>query len=306
MQLVSQLPEGDFNKRLLNGGLALHIGPYIYSIQSDLPEVARGVRTLYADFRLADSGAFIDYNVSIRHGSLLQRLRNQVEFLFDETRPFETIPLGQAYAFLEWGMNWCVSLHANEYLKLHAATVSRDDSTILMPGVPGSGKSTLCAALGLDGWRILSDEHAMVEPGSARIVPLCRPVSLKNESIEAIRSFSSDAIFGPTSRETHKGRVAHMKADLHPRSHDLQPLSARWMVFPRFSTDEPQRFTPRRRTDSFILAAYHSFNYSLLGEAGFEMMQELIDSVECYDLVYHDLDWALEAISRMTSGRGHP
>ena len=76
-------------------------------------------------------------------------------FFFDKKKPFDTIPTGQAYAFLEWGMNWCVSLHANEYLKLHAAAVSREDATIIMPGVPGSGKSTLCAALGLNGWRIL-------------------------------------------------------------------------------------------------------------------------------------------------------
>lgn len=306
MQLVGQLPGDDFYKRLKNGALALRVGPYVYRMQSDLPEVAAGVKTLYTDFRLADSSEFVDYNVAIRHGSLSQRLRKTVEFLFDETRPFETIPSGQAYAFLEWGMNWCVSLHANEYLKLHAATVSRDDLTIVMPGVPGSGKSTLCAALGLEGWRILSDEHAMVEPGSARIVPLCRPVSLKNESIEVIRSFSSNAIFGPVSKETHKGRVAHMKADLHPQSHDPESLAPRWMIFPRFSPDEPQRLSPRRRTDSFVLAAYHSFNYSLLREAGFEIMKALISSVQCYDLVYHDLEWALKAVGEMTSRQGYP
>ena len=87
-------------------------------------------------------------------------------------------------------------------------------SVIIMPGVPGAGKSTLCAALGLTGWRILSDEHALIQPGTAQVVPLCRPVSLKNESIEVIRSFDPGAIFGPVSKDTHKGTVAHMKADL--------------------------------------------------------------------------------------------
>ena len=165
-----------------------------------------------------------------------------------------------------------------------------------MPGVPGAGKSTLCAAMGLTGWRILSDEHALIPPGTAEVVPLCRPVSLKNESISVIQSFDPNAVFGPVSKDTHKGTVAHVKGDLAPDSHDSGALPARIMMFPRYSKDEQQRLSPRLRTESFILAAYHSFNYSLLGEAGFQAMKTLIDSVECYDLVYRDLDWALQTV----------
>jgi len=165
-----------------------------------------------------------------------------------------------------------------------------------MPGVPGAGKSTLCAAMGLAGWRILSDEHALIPPGTAEVVPLCRPVSLKNESIAVIKSFDPNSIFGPVSEDTHKGTVAHMKADLVPTSHDVHALPASIMLFPKYTKDAPQRLSPRRRTESFILAAYHSFNYSLLGEAGFQAMKTLIDNVECYDLVYRDLDWAIQTV----------
>lgn len=302
MQRVNQLTAEELRLRLVQGDLAVRVGPYIYTIQSELADVATGISTLYSDFELAHKQEFIDYRVSIRQSNIWQRARNQAEFYFDDTTPFETIPTGQAYAFLEWGMNWCVSLHANEYLKLHAAAASRGDAVVVMPGVPGSGKSTLCAALGLNGWRILSDEHAMIDPASTGIVPLCRPVSLKNESIEVIQSYSADAVFGPASLETHKGRVAHMKADLHPDSHSNTPLRARWMVFPKFSRDEPQRLVRRRRSDSFVLAAYHSFNYSLLGEAGFDIMKELVSNVDCFDLVYHDLEWAVAALEELSTG----
>jgi HprK-related kinase A len=296
MLLLRQLAADDFSQRLARGELPLRVGPYIYNIQSNLPAVAAGIATLYGDFRLADPGEFVDYNVALQCSGCLQRVRGKAEFLFDKKSPFDTIPAGQAYAFLEWGMNWCVSLHANEYLKLHAAAVSRGDTAIIMPGIPGAGKSTLCAALGLSGWRILSDEHAMIPLRTTEIVPLCRPVSLKNESIDVIKSFSANATFGPVSKETHKGVVVHMKADLHPDSHDTKSLQAAAMIFPRYARDEPQRMSPRRRTDSFILAAYHSFNYSLLCEAGFEAMKTLIENIDCYDLVYHDLDWAVQAV----------
>lgn len=298
MQVLKDLPPEEIRHRLADGGLALRIGPYVYKLQSNLPTVVEGVTRLYADFRLAADHEFIDYNVGLTQRGL-GWLRRRAEFLFDEVNPFETVPIGQAYAFLEWGMNWCVSLHSNEYLKLHAGVVAKDNTAIVLPGVPGAGKSTLCAALGLCGWRILSDEHALLTPRTSQVVPLCRPVSLKNESIEVIKGFSSDAVFGPISTETHKGVVAHMKADLNPDSHDPCSLDVCALVFPQFSTKGPQQLTPRRRADSFVLAAYHSFNYSLLCHSGFEAMKTLLDSVECYDLVYHDLDWAIRAMNEL-------
>jgi HprK-related kinase A len=296
MQLVNNLSAHGISQRLQSGDFHLHIGPYIYTMQSNLSHIATGIETLYRDFPLADPRMFSDYNIALTQDGLLSRRRGQAQFFFDHQSLFGPIPTAQAYAFMEWGMKWCVSIHANEYLKLHAAVVARGGTAIIMPGVPGAGKSTLCAALGLVGWRILSDEHALIPPGTAEVVPLCRPVSLKNESIGLIESFSKNAVLGPISEETHKGVVAHMKADLTPDSHDGRSLPARIMLFPRYSIDEQQQLRPRLRTQSFILAAYHSFNYSLMGEAGFQAMKTLIDSVECYDLIYHDLDWALQTV----------
>jgi len=296
MQLVGQLSTHEIVNRLDQGKLCLKIGPYTYKLQSNLADVVQGVTTLYGEFPLADPVDFTDFSVGMSHFGLLSHMQRRVEFQFDDHRLFGNIPVKQAYAFTEWGMNWCVSIHVNECLKLHAAAIARDGMAIIMPGVPGAGKSTLCAAMGLTGWRILSDEHALIPPGTANVVPLCRPVSLKNESIQLIESFSTKAVFGPVSKATHKGMVAHMKGDLAPDSHDRGVLPARIMLFPKYAKNEQQRLSSRSRTQSFILAAYHSFNYSLMGEQGFQAMKTLIDNVECYDLVYHDLDWALQAV----------
>jgi len=159
MQLADALSEQEIGRRLCRAQLHLRVGPYIYSLSSNLPQIATGVHALYPDFPLAEPGAFDDFHVAMTRKGLLSRLRGQAVFLFEHQRPFGSIPTSQAYAFMEWGMNWCVSLHANEYLKLHAAVVARDGSAIIMPGIPGAGKSTLCAALGLTDWRILSDEQ---------------------------------------------------------------------------------------------------------------------------------------------------
>lgn len=281
------------------GQLRIRVGPYTYAIKSNLKPVRDGIETLYGDFPVAGQNSFIDYRVAMVQDSLVSRLRKQVNFELDHQRPFAPIPQQQAYASLEWGMNWCVSTYLNDYLKLHAAVVAKDSAAMVMPGIPGAGKSTLCAAMGLSGWQVLSDEHAMICKDKAEVLPLYRPVSLKNASIDIIKTFDSSATFGPVCYDTHKGTVAHLKTDFTPASHNEQALPVAILLFPQYDKDAPQRISPRYHSDSFIVAAFHSFNYSLLGEAGFAAMSHLLDHVQCFDLVYHDLDWALHELESL-------
>ena len=51
----------------------------------------------------------------------------------------------------------------------------------------------------------MSDELALLDPRLGHVTPLPRPIGLKNESIELIRSFAPRAIVGPIVRETIKG-----------------------------------------------------------------------------------------------------
>lgn len=299
---VAQLGEGSLRRQLAGEGLRIVVGPYTYAIASPVPVVAEGLARLYGDYPLAPSGGFADFHVTLRPAGLAQRLRRQLDFFVDDLCPFASIAASQAYAFFEWGLNWCVSVTLHDYLRLHAAVVAKDGRALVLPGLPGAGKSTLCAALGLRGWRVLSDEHALVPPGTRRVVPICRPVSLKNESIEVIRAFEPSAVLGPVSEATHKGRVAHLKSDLQPDSLDPEPLRAAFMVFPSYRRGAAARLAPRSRAESFLFAAHHSFNFSVLGEPGFRAMAEYIDGVECYDLEYGELDEAIALLDTLLRG----
>lgn len=299
MRTLGDLSDQQLRDALTGRGLRIRVGPYVYAIQSPLPVVHQGLRVLYRDFALADDDGYADYHVGLRSVGPLNRLRRQLDFTLDGQRPFGQIAYEHAYAFLEWGMNWCVSIYANEYLKLHAAVVAKNGVAVIMPGLPGAGKSTLCAALALSGWRVLSDEHALVPLGSSNVAPLYRPVSLKNESIQVISKFRPDAVLGPETRETHKGVVAHLKADLDPGTYDIAPLPARLILFPQYVAGETAQVIPKTCAESFIFAAHHSFNYSLLSAAGFETMTTLLDAVRCCDLRYGDLDEGIRALEEL-------
>jgi HprK-related kinase A len=296
MARLGDLTEKQLKTALYNEGLRLKVGPYVYCVESRFASTRLGLQTLYGDFPLADPSGFADYHIALKPSNLLQRLRLKTRFLLDDQQPFGSLHNRHAYAFLEWGMNWCISVCANEYLKLHSAVVAKNGVAMIMPGLPGAGKSTLCAALALNGWRVLSDEHAMIHLGTANVEPLYRPVSLKNESIDVIRAYQPDVVMGPVTEETHKGVVAHLKADMHPASHEPGPVPARLMVFPQYQRGEKTQLRPRTRAECFMFAAHHSFNYNVLSETGFETMTALMDAVQCYELRYSNLDEALRAL----------
>lgn len=286
----------------LAGGLTLCTGPFRVCVRSQDGGVLRGLSSLYADLAVAEPSGFRDFHTRVDRVAGVRRwLRPQVDFWAGDLRPFKPLPVDHAFALLEWGMNWCIATQAHHYLLIHAAVVERHGHCVLLPGEPGAGKSTLTAALALSGWRLLSDEMTIVDRDDGLIAPLCRPVSLKNESIDIVRRRFPDAVFGDVARDTHKGTVSHLKPPSASvaRMHDKG--RARHVVFPRWRAGAATTLTPRPKADAFMHLATHAFNYSLLGRLGFELNAALIDACDCWDFEYSDLDDALRVFEELVA-----
>jgi HprK-related kinase A len=280
----------------LRQGLTLTTGPFSFRIRSAEPGVARGIAILYVDFPLGSDEGVRDFHVRVDRVRGLRRwFRPQIDFHHDRQRPFKPLPADQAFAMLEWGMNWCIATRAHHYLLLHAAVLERNERAVILPGEPGAGKSTLTAALMLSGWRLLSDEMTVIDRDDGLIVPLARPVSLKNRSIQIIRAFDAGAVFGDVVLDTHKGTVSHLRPSVDSVRRMHEKARPAHIVFPRWHAGAATELRPRRRADAFMHAASHAFNYSLLGRLGFELNAALIDACDCWDFRYSRLDAALRA-----------
>src|SRR5207237_9446853 len=204
--IVGDLPTDDLARRLRSNGLRVRTGPIVNRIQSRLPRVAQGVALHYAEHPLEDPDGFADFHVRLASPRSVRRwLRPQAVFQFDGARPFLPLPADQAFPMLEWGLNWCVSSHCHQYLIVHSASVEKSGLALLLPGPPGSGKSTLCAGLVNRGWRLLSDELTLLDLATGHVVPLPRPVSLKNASTDATQRFAPDAPLSPPGHDTGHG-----------------------------------------------------------------------------------------------------
>jgi hypothetical protein len=296
---ISDLSFDEFRRRLQGNGICIETGPFLVSVQSALPSFSNHLHRLYEGFELTFDDSFSDINLRIiPHGLVRRYLFQQIRLVIDDTAPFNTLPARLAMPLFEWGLNWAISRHANQYLIIHAAVVEKSGRALILASPPGSGKSTLCAALSVNGWRLLSDELALIRPDSLDVVPIPRPVSLKNNSIDLIASLSSKAMIGPRFLDTSKGTVAHMipPAEDVIRSRDSAPIG--WMVFPSYREGADTLFEEVSRGRGVLRAADNSFNYSLLGTRGFEALCAIAERSGFYDLVYGNLD---EAIAKIES-----
>jgi HprK-related kinase A len=300
MPFVSSLSATELSSHLAKAGLYLQTGRFITRIQTTIDSVAEGIALLYADYPLASQTDFADFHVSLEQPYGLRRwYKRQVLFLFNGKSPFKPLPLNQAFPMLEWGMNWCVSSHAHRYLIIHAAVVEKDGKAAILPAPPGSGKSTLCAALVCRGWRLLSDELALVSVDDGHIIPLPRPVSLKNASIEIIQRYEPDATLSRPVTDTMKGTVAHMKVPTDSIARALQPANAAWVMFPRYQPGANAQLAPVSQSRAFLKIADNAFNYSTLGVKGFETLAKVVDASQCYEFTYSCLDDAIETFNNL-------
>ncbi len=297
---LRDLDEAALRERLHGSGLGLRIGPFAVRLSSRIPAVARSMARLYGDYPLLDTETFFDFHVAVERPPGVRRwIAPQALFLEDGIPPFRPLPISQAYPFFEWGLNWCIAQYAHQFLILHAAVVERDGMAVILPGNPGAGKSTLCASLVTSGWRLLSDEMALIPAGGETLVPIPRPVALKNASIDLLKGFAPHTVFGESFHDTAKGTIAHMQAGSDAVQGMARPARPRLLVFPRFEANVEPSLSRLEPAQAFLKAVECAFNYDFLGTEGFERLRRVVTACDCYDFRYGSLEGGLSGIREL-------
>lgn len=298
---LSELSELETIALLKGDGILLRLAPFAVRVRSNIVQFARDFLLAYQFAEHSACGDFADFDLSILHGVGLSRwIRPEAHFHFDNKRFFTPLPVSQAFPMFEWGLNWCIAAHCHQYLIFHAAVIEKNGFAVLMPAPPGSGKSTLCAALVHRGWRLLSDELALYDLSTGLVSGLARPINLKNESIEIIKSFGDGATFTPTVPYTAKGSVALMVPPKSSVERAEEPAIPRWIIAPKFLSGEISRMECADKGKAFMMLAEQSFNYETHGLHGFEALGVLVERCDCYSYTYGQLEDAIADFDRLS------
>ena len=296
---------GDLEQSALAGlagseGLRFRVGPFVVHLRSDEPQFLKTLTRFYGPVALLKGDEPAHYHISIERVRGWRRwLRPQVQFAVDGIYPFERYPLDHAFPMYEWGLNWCIGTTAHQNLMLHSAVVEKSGRGVILPALPGSGKTTLCAGLVARGWRLLSDEFCVIRHSDGMLMPLPRAAPLKNASIDLIGEFAPQMALGPRYEKTRKGTVAHLIPPADSLLRQSEVVRPRWIIFPSYRPGGETTLSEQHRAMAMARLVNNSFNYAVTMQAGFHSLTRLVRSVDTYELPNGDLEAAVTAVEKL-------
>lgn len=275
-------------------------GAYTFHLRLRGESLVRDVATMYGAYRVEDPAAIADASVCIEPRRSWRRpARLGIRVRIDDRRELEGATIDASYAALESALNWSVALSDLAPLLVHAAVVERDGRALMLAGPSGTGKGTLCAALVCSGWRLFSDEMAIFRPDDGTLMPNPRPVSLKNDSIDIVRTAYPSAYIGETIHGTPKGNVAYMRA---PRSSVLrcdETAAVATVIEPIYEPGAATAARQMSKLEAFRFLTSNAVNYTAMLQVGFDTMTAIAERCKCFELTYSQLDEAIATIAEL-------
>jgi len=294
--IVGDISYSDVVRQLEQDGLTVRTGPFVVRLWSPLPEIAQAVHFLYTAHEVCRGADFADLHLRIEPaGSFWHRDRIAV---FVNGVQWGDPPRAAAVGYLEWGQNYGIFSNAHYYLLLHAGIAERNGKCVILPGQSRAGKSTLSAALSLNGWRLFTDEIGLLSPRTGKLEPLSRPAFLKGESLAVIENTFPQAELGPRGWfEEENVEIGHLRPQREHVARSQEPASPAWLIFPRYVPGAVTELKPIPRGESFIRLARLTVNYSVLADKGFECLAAVVEQCECFEFTYSRLDEAISAFA---------
>lgn len=243
--------------------------------------------------------------VDITRNARSMMLRRRYDVWVDGEARFENRRAAELLPCLEWAINMQIIRTRNDFLQIHAATLSCDDGAMILTAESGSGKSTTAAGLCTAGWQYMCDEFALIEPRTLEAHPLPKALCVKAGSFDAIRAVGLSLHAERYYAKAFKGRVGYVAPHDLPGGLAVQPKPVRWILLPQYVAGAEPTLEPIARAAAVLSLAKQCFNRHIYQQRAIDMLSEVVRHAECYRLISGDLTATSQMITDQLRGRMH-
>ena len=184
-------------------------------------------------------------------------------------------------------------------LNVHAGVVGTAQGCLLLPGVAGSGKSTLTAALVKKGYTYFSDEHGLLEHESlwARAVPLA--LCVKSTGSEVVGELFPELMSLPMHKRFDNKIVRYMPPPGHDEDASALRRPVQAVIFPQYDPCAETNLTPMSKVEALYRLMEHcSVIPEWFDRGKVARLVEWISDLDCHSLRYSSLKVAVELIGQ--------
>lgn len=275
---------------------SVQIGAVPVALRCAVEPAMSDFRALYAGFERPVTDQSIDVEV-IRVRRRLG-LRPRFEILAGGAHRFTVWDNRSLLPHIEWAINWEIMLHLPRFYEVHAGVLEVDGQGVILPAAPGSGKTTLTAALAARGWRYLSDEFALIDPETLSLHPYPKALCVKEGSFDALERVG---LLAKPRREYLKGKKGKVTF-ISPNG--LGPgaiggcCPVRHIIFCRYEPNARPVLTPISRAAAVLRLTQQSFNFLKFRSRGIEILAGVVRGAQCYELLAGPLEETRSLVER--------
>lgn len=265
------------------------IGPVALTLRSAVPGVVDEYHRLYRRHEMPGPsvGAF---RIEVAARRSPRTGRRHFHILANGEQTATVRRKDRILSHVEAAINVLIARHLPRYLQVHASALSWKGAGVLFPGSPGAGKSTLAAALLARGWSYATDEFALIDPDTRRLVPYPRALSIKQGSVAVLRRLGLPVDDAVTCTTDAKGPIRCLDP-LRVRADALaRPGPIRLIVFPRYARGRAPSIEPMTRAEAVFEMSRVCFNFLKFRARGVELLVDVVRRARCYRLRTGDPD----------------
>ncbi|PHS73135.1 MAG: hypothetical protein COB22_02390 [Cycloclasticus sp.] len=185
----------------------------------------------------------------------------------------------------------------NPPLMFHSAALSATTGqTLLFPAEAGSGKSTLAAVLSTQKWRCHTDELAIIDTATQRLIPHPFPICIKGGSVPFLSGYY------PTLKSTMQHHrldekwVRYMPIKKSPVEIE-ENITINAIVFPTYQQNKPCLFESIDKQNALKILLQCGSSGRPLNDDDIRSIVTLVEQLPCYSLQYSDINDAMNALN---------